>query len=109
MRHRRAPRPLSEILSPLAARLEPAAPLARIQSRWSAVVGEAVAAHAVPVGERDGVLEVLCDGSVWASELDLMSGEIIGALAALDGVPPVRQLRCRTGARTDREGDPYFS
>lgn len=108
MRHRRAPRPLGEILPPLAARLEPAAPLARIQSRWGALVGPAVAAHAVPVGEHDGVLEVLCDGSVWASELDLMSGEIIAALASLEGAPAVRALRCRTGAMNDPSGAPYF-
>jgi predicted nucleic acid-binding Zn ribbon protein len=68
-----------------------------VQGVWERAAGPAVAAAARPIAERDGVLTVLCEASVWAEELELMAGEIVPRLNAELGGAPVRALRCRTG------------
>jgi predicted nucleic acid-binding Zn ribbon protein len=95
---RRAPRPLSLALEAVAAELEPATKLAPVQAAWSSVVGPVVAAHATPVGERAGVLEVVCDESVWAAELELMGPDLVDRLQAALGTRAITSLRCRTGS-----------
>ncbi len=94
---RPAPRPLSPALERLVSELAPATTLARVQETWERAAGPAVAAAARPIAERDGVLTVLCEASVWAQELELMAGEIIPRLNAELGGARVRELRCRTG------------
>jgi len=95
---RRAPRPLSIALKAVAAELEPATKLAPVQAAWPAVVGPVIAAHATPVGERGGVLEVVCDESVWAAELELMGPDLVDRLQAAVGTREITSLRCRTGS-----------
>lgn len=94
---RGAPRSLSPALERLTGALAPATTLARVQEVWEAAAGSAIAAAARPVAERDGVLTVLCEASVWAQELGLMAGEIVPRLNAALGSELVRELRCRTG------------
>jgi predicted nucleic acid-binding Zn ribbon protein len=94
---RLVPRPLSAALSELTQRLAPASTLARVQELWPRVAGDAIAAHATPVAERDGVVTVICEASVWAQELDLMADDLVAALNGADGSIAVRELRCRTG------------
>jgi predicted nucleic acid-binding Zn ribbon protein len=94
---RLAPRPLAEALSELTGRLAPASTLGRAQELWSDVAGAAIAEHATPVAEHDGVLTVSCEASVWAQELDLMADDLIAALNAAMGSSAIRELRCRTG------------
>ena len=94
---RPAPRPLSPALDRLVGELAPATTLARVQEAWERAAGPAVAASARPIAERDGVLTVLCEASVWAQELELMAGELLPRLNAELGGAPVRELRCRTG------------
>lgn len=94
---RRAPRPIATALEAFTASLAPATVLAQVQGVWSAAVGETIGAHAVPVGERAGVLEVACDESVWAAELELMGPEIVARLSAALGWQAITALRCRTG------------
>lgn len=94
---RRAPRPLSLALSDLSGRLAPATALARVQGAWEEAAGEAVAAAARPTAEREGVLTVTCEASVWAQELELMSEVLIERLNELLGEGTLRELRCRTG------------
>ena len=96
--HRIAPRPLGLALEALADRVAPATALARIQASWAAAVGDTIAAAARPTGERDGLLTVTCEASVWAAELELMGPEVVSAINAALGDPVVRELRCRTGA-----------
>ena len=95
---RRAPRPLSMALEAVAAELEPPTKLAPVQAAWAAVVGPVVAAHATPVGERGGVLEVVCDESVWAAELELMGPDLVARLQVAVGTHEITSLRCRTGS-----------
>jgi predicted nucleic acid-binding Zn ribbon protein len=92
---RRAPRPLSVAVDAFAATLAPATPLARVQRVWAQAVGEAVAREAEPVAMRGATLTVACRSAVWAHELDLMSGEVTGALNEALGAPVVDALRCR--------------
>jgi predicted nucleic acid-binding Zn ribbon protein len=93
---RPAPRPLSAALAPLTATLAPASTLARVQELWVAAAGPAIAAAATPVAERDGLLTVSCESSVWAQELDLMASALIVRLNDSLGSPALRELRCRS-------------
>ncbi len=93
---RRAPRPIATALAAFTAGLEPATVLAGVQAVWAASVGEAIAAHAPPVAEHGGVLEVACDESVWAAELDLMGPDVVDLLNASLQRPAISALRCRT-------------
>jgi predicted nucleic acid-binding Zn ribbon protein len=92
---RRAPRPASQAIAALADRLAPLTGLAEVQRVWEQAVGDVVAAHAEPTGERDGVLVVTCEAAVWAQELDLMGPELVGRLNEALGREAVRSLRCQ--------------
>jgi predicted nucleic acid-binding Zn ribbon protein len=94
---RAAPRPLATALERLASTLAPATTLARVQAAWEAAAGAAIAAAARPTAERDGVVTVLCESSVWAHELELIGGDLIARLNDELGEPAIRALRCRTG------------
>ncbi len=96
---RRAPRPISHALDAFTATIEPATTLAAVQAVWGPTVGEAIAAHCSPVAERGGVLEVVCDESVWAAELELLGPDLIARLSASEGLGPLTGLRCRTGRK----------
>lgn len=94
---RRAPRPFSFAVEGLTATIAPRTPLARVQEVWQSAAGEAVAQAAQPTAERSGVLTVVCSAAVWAQELTLMGGELVGRLNAALGEDLVHELRCRTG------------
>jgi predicted nucleic acid-binding Zn ribbon protein len=74
---RRAPRPVSGALRAAIEPLAPATPLAAVQSAWPQAVGEAIAAKAAPVGEKEGVVTVACSSATWANELDLLAAETL--------------------------------
>jgi predicted nucleic acid-binding Zn ribbon protein len=92
---RRSPRPAGSAVQALAGALAPQTLLGDVQRIWPAAVGEVVAVHATPTGERDGTLVVACDAAVWAHELDLMGPELVERLNAALGAPRVRALRCQ--------------
>jgi predicted nucleic acid-binding Zn ribbon protein len=94
----RVPRRVGSSVGALAQRLAPATPLAEVQRAWPDVVGPAIAAQAQPTAERGGVLTVTCASSVWAQELDLMSGDVVARLNAALGAPIVGSLRCQAVA-----------
>lgn len=78
----------------------PATVLARVQSCWPEVVGEALAREASPVSERAGTLTVVCESAVWAQELELLGGDLVerlNAAMASPGGPALRTLRARVG------------
>ena len=97
MSRRRAPRSLSFAVERVAAGLEPATTLARLQGSWAEVVGERVAAIAQPVSERDGVVTVACESSLWANELALMAPDLLAKLRAALPDRPVEELRFKAG------------
>ncbi len=92
-----APRRLAAPLDVLVGELAPLSTLARVQEIWERTVGSAIASSARPTAERDGVLTVICEASVWAQELDLMACELIPRLNDALGGDALRALRCRSG------------
>lgn len=92
---RRRLKPMSGGLRTFVEGLAPQTGLAAIQAVWPAAVGEGVASHATPTAERDGVVTVTCEASVWAQELDLMGPELVAQINAALGTERVRSLRCR--------------
>lgn len=94
---RPAPRSLAGALDRLGAELAPATALAHVQEVWERAVGPAIAAAARPVAEREGIVTIVCEASVWAHELELMAVELVPRLNDELGSPTVRELRCRTG------------
>jgi predicted nucleic acid-binding Zn ribbon protein len=94
---RRAPRALSIALGRVAAGLEPATTLARVQGCWVEAVGDVVSTEAQPVSERDGVVTVACRSSVWAQELEMLGPELLGKLNTALGDQSVAQLRFKAG------------
>ena len=95
MTRRRAPRPASTALRAALEQAAPKTPLAALQSAWSEVVGEQIAAAARPVAERGGEATVSCSDSVWAQELDLMQGQLLERLRERLGEQAPRTLRFR--------------
>jgi predicted nucleic acid-binding Zn ribbon protein len=90
---RRGPRPVAVALTGLTEALAPATLLAEVQRAWPQAAGDAFARACAPVRERDGVLTVACESSVWAQELDLMSERVVTALNAELGREAVQRLR----------------
>jgi predicted nucleic acid-binding Zn ribbon protein len=92
-----APRPVSDALSGLTAQLAPATALARVQAVWAQAAGEAIAAEAQPVSERDGTVTVACRSAVWAHELELMAPELVERVNRCAGADLVGALKVRAG------------
>jgi len=83
---RLAPRPLSTALAGVVRDAAPATLLARVQAVWTEVAGPKLALAATPVSEREGVVTVACESSVWAHELELLAPDLLAALEGrLDG------------------------
>jgi predicted nucleic acid-binding Zn ribbon protein len=97
---RRAPRPLAAALGRVAAGLEPATLLARVQGCWAEAVGDVVSSEAQPAGERGGAITVSCRSSVWAEELKMLAPELCEKVNAALGERAVTELKFRaTGIR----------
>jgi predicted nucleic acid-binding Zn ribbon protein len=94
---RLAPRSLSVAISDFTDGLAPASTLGRVQQVWERTVGSAIALAARPTAERNGVLTVTCEASVWAQELHLIADQLVASLNAALGTAEIRELRCRTG------------
>jgi predicted nucleic acid-binding Zn ribbon protein len=94
---RLAPRSLSLAMRDFTNGLAPATTLGRVQQIWERTAGSAIALAARPTAERNGVLTVTCEASVWAQELDLIAEQLVDSLNAALGAAEIRELRCRTG------------
>lgn len=97
---RRSPRPFSLALDAVRGDWEPETLLAEVQRVWGTAVGVVIAAQAVPVRERGGVLTVACVASVWAQELELMGPQIVAGVNAHLGSPRLTRLRCVAASPT---------
>jgi predicted nucleic acid-binding Zn ribbon protein len=98
---RLAPRPLASALDGVVAGARPAGLLAAVQSAWPGVAGQALAAAAAPVSEREGTVTVACESGAWAHELELLAPDLLTRLnERLEGVR-VERLRfvVRSGAK----------
>jgi predicted nucleic acid-binding Zn ribbon protein len=92
-----APRPAALALRAALDRTAPRTPLAAVQTVWVEAVGEAIAAAAEPVAERDGVLTIRCHSATWAQELSLMEGELIRRLGERLGDVAPSSLKVMAG------------
>ena len=60
--------------------LAPSLARAELAEHWADIVGDDVAAHALPTGFHEGALEIQCDSSAWATQLRLMKKNLLAAL-----------------------------
>jgi predicted nucleic acid-binding Zn ribbon protein len=68
---------------------------ATVLARWEAIVGPDVAAHCAPVSLRDGELELAAESTAWATQLRLLSRQILARLRAELGPDTVRRITVR--------------
>jgi predicted nucleic acid-binding Zn ribbon protein len=99
---RPAPRPLSSALQDVLPAARPAGLLAEVQSAWAGVAGEALAAAATPVSERDGTVTVACESAVWAQELELLGPDLVRRLDDRLSAGRVGRLRFIVGSGQNR-------
>ena len=105
MSPQRPMRGLGEAVRSIRAKTAPTTLLAAAQEAWPGVAGEAVAAEAEPVTERDGVLTIAFRSATWAQELDLLQEELLARLnEAVSGAPGAPISRLRFTADGDRHG-----
>lgn len=95
------PQPLRGLLERFTRSMGAADPgvAAPVFSRWPQLVGDAVAAHARPVGLRDGVLTVSVDDPAWATQLRFLEADLCQRIAAVAGEGAVRELVVRVAPR----------
>lgn len=78
---------------------------ARIVDDWPTFVGTATAEHTTVMGIRDGVLEIQCDSTTWATELRRLRAEMLTRLLKEYPDADIRDLRFRApGAPSWRHG-----
>lgn len=94
MKRRSQPRSIAEAMEELVERAQPASGLGAVQRVWKLAVGEVIAEEAQPTAEREGVLTVSCRSAAWASDLDLLSPELIEKLNGHLGEGRIVRLRC---------------
>ncbi|WP_062994939.1 DUF721 family protein [Nocardia mikamii] len=61
--------------------------------RWSAVVGDDIAAHADPVSLTDGVLSIQAESTAWATQLRMLQSQILAKINAAVGHGVVTSLK----------------
>lgn len=54
-------------------------------AQWPTVVGDDIAAHAVPTALHDGVLQVAAESTAWATQLRLIQSQLLAKIAAAVG------------------------
>ncbi|MGI9587717.1 DciA family protein [Dietzia sp. Alg238-R159] len=65
----------------------------RLFAEWDRIVGEDVSAHATPERLEEGILYVRAASTAWATQLRLMSADILRKIAAAMGPGHVRRLK----------------
>lgn len=91
-----SPRRIGRAVGSFRESIEPATPLAAMETVWDEAVGAGIAAVTSPVSERDGVLTVNCESAVWAEELAMMEPQIRARIHAAAPESGLRQIRFRT-------------
>lgn len=78
--------------------------------QWEQVVGDQIAAHAIPSSLREGVLTIAAESTAWATQLRMVQTQVLAKIAAAVGDGVVKSLRI-TGptAPTWRKGKYHVS
>lgn len=76
------PAPIGSIVRSAFSELGWVAPLAhaRLMGQWASVVGDEIAARCQPVSLADGELRVAAESTAWATQLRLMTPQILGRI-----------------------------
>jgi predicted nucleic acid-binding Zn ribbon protein len=93
MSRRQRPRRAGAAFRHLVEGAAPQTPLAAVQAAWPRAAGEAVAAQAEPVAERDGEVTIACRSATWAQELDLLQDRLRKRLNEELGADSIKALR----------------
>ncbi|MDQ1704043.1 MAG: hypothetical protein QOF18_409 [Frankiaceae bacterium] len=64
-----------------------------ILTRWEQLVGAEISAHCRPERLADGELTCVAESSAWATQIRLLSGQLLARLAADLGPDVVRRIR----------------
>lgn len=83
-----------------------AAVMEAVFSRWSALVGPAVATHARPVSVRGDVLVVNVDDAAWGSELRYRAHDLLCRIAESTGGGSPTRMEVRIRPRDGEGRDP---
>ena len=91
----RDPRPLADAIDGLTSQLGWTAPLSQheVLASWAEVAGEETARHSEAIAIDNGVLQVRCESTAWATQLRLMAPTILAKLHAQVGGNVVTRLR----------------
>jgi predicted nucleic acid-binding Zn ribbon protein len=63
-----------------------------IMDAWPDIVGAEVATRTKPVGVAEGVLTVLCESTAWATQLRIMSSQVLTKLLEAFPEAPISQV-----------------
>ncbi|MBK0421988.1 DUF721 domain-containing protein [Leucobacter sp. CSA2] len=103
----RDPRALGDVLVVMASEMGWSVELeqARVITEWPEFAGEATAEHTSVVGISNGVLQVQCDSTTWATELRRLRAEMLTRLLTEYPESEIRDLRfLAPGAPSWRHG-----
>ncbi|MFZ4514900.1 MAG: DciA family protein [Acidimicrobiia bacterium] len=103
------PRSLAESLAYVTRDLGLARPneLVLLVQNWNALVGDALAAHAIPTHVRNGVLTIELDSNAWASPLRFLRDALVTRANEVLGGEVVHEIRTVIrGAETLRHNRP---
>ncbi len=67
--------------------------LGKLRQRWAEVAGPVVATHSEPASLTGGVLTVRADSGVWATELALLSHQLLARAERALGAGLVSEIR----------------
>lgn len=89
------PQPIGRLLDALVTEQGWDRPLAdaRVFAQWAQLVGADVAAHCVPQSLRDGELRIAAESTAWATQLRLLSSQLLARLRAELGPGVVRRVQ----------------
>ncbi len=68
---------------------------ANIMGRWPQIVGPDIAAHCEPINFVDGELTLRAESTAWATQIRMMSPQIMTKIAASMGPNVVRKVRAQ--------------
>jgi predicted nucleic acid-binding Zn ribbon protein len=71
---------------------------ARLFSRWTEIVGAALAAHVTPLRFDGTTLVVQVDHPAWATQLRLLGSELLDRVGAVPGIDRPTSLDIRVGS-----------
>lgn len=103
----RDPKALADVLNSMSAEMGWSLELdqARVIEEWAEFAGESTAEHTTVVGISNGVLQIQCDSTTWATELRRLRGEMLTRLLQEYPDAEIRDLRfLAPGAPSWRHG-----